>query len=377
MLPRLEKLVVNGSLGLYRDDGLAVVNGYSGPEMDRLRKKIIALFKENGFQITIEVNLTRTEFLDLMLDLENEKYYPYRKPNDTPLYVHRHSNHPQIILKQLPKMTAKRLSTLSCDEQEFSKAAREYEEVLKKSGFDEKLEFVQVQRTRRKKRDVIWFNPPFDLQVKGKIGKSFLSLLDKHFPPHHKLHSVINRNTVKISYCCMPNMASMIKQNNRKLLKKEEATDASPACNCRSPSDCPLEGNCIQESVVYNAKVTVEGKEVGDYIGVCEPAFKGRWSDHNSSFRQERYRAKTQLSQLVWKLKDEGKVPQVTWSILRKCSPYRAGSRHCDLCLWEKFYIINRDSGCINKKDELLGKCRHMNKFLLMNYKCRRKNKTR
>ena len=119
------------------------------------------------------------------------------------------------------------------------------------------------------------------------------------------------------------------------------------------------------------------GKEVGDYIGVCEPAFKGRWSDHNSSFRQERYRAKTQLSQLVWKLKDEGKVPQVTWSILRKCSPYRAGSRHCDLCLWEKFYIINRDSGCINKKDELLGKCRHMNKFLLMNYKCRRKNTNR
>ena len=53
-----------------------------------------AFFKQPGFQITIEVNVKITDFLDIYLDLENDKLYPYRKPNDTPLYVHRESNHP-------------------------------------------------------------------------------------------------------------------------------------------------------------------------------------------------------------------------------------------------------------------------------------------
>ena len=55
--------------------------------MDRLKKNIIAFFKEHGFQITIEINLKVTDFLDIYSDLEN-KFYPYRKPKNTPFYVH-------------------------------------------------------------------------------------------------------------------------------------------------------------------------------------------------------------------------------------------------------------------------------------------------
>ena len=69
-----------------------------------------------------------TDFLDIYLDLENDKLYPYRKPNDTPLYVHRESFK---FLKQLPKMTIERLSKLSCNEDEFVKASGEYQNVLK------------------------------------------------------------------------------------------------------------------------------------------------------------------------------------------------------------------------------------------------------
>ena len=54
-----------------------------------------------------------TDFLDINLELDNDKFYPYRKPNDTPLYVHRESNHPLNILKQLLKMTSEPLSNLS------------------------------------------------------------------------------------------------------------------------------------------------------------------------------------------------------------------------------------------------------------------------
>ena len=103
ILNHLEDIITNGSVGAYRDHGLAVVYKYSGPRMDKLRKNIIDFFKQHGFQIIIEINLKITDFLNIYLDLENHKFYPYRKPNDTPLYVHRESNHPLYIFKTTPK----------------------------------------------------------------------------------------------------------------------------------------------------------------------------------------------------------------------------------------------------------------------------------
>ena len=71
---------------------------------------------------------------------------------------------------------------------------------------------------RNRKRQIIWFNPPFNLKAKTKIGKLFLNLLEKHFPPHNKLHKLFNRTTVKISYSCMPNMNSYTYMHNHKVL---------------------------------------------------------------------------------------------------------------------------------------------------------------
>ena len=106
----------------------------------------------------MEINLKITDFLDIYLDLENEKFYPCRKPNDTPLYVHRESNHPLNILKQLSKMTSERISKLSCNEYEFIKASGEYQNVLKNSGFKDKLIYTPYnQRNRRQRnRKIIW-----------------------------------------------------------------------------------------------------------------------------------------------------------------------------------------------------------------------------
>ena len=49
LLNQLKDIITNGSIGVYRDDGLAVVHKYSGLQMDRLRKNIIAFFKQHGF----------------------------------------------------------------------------------------------------------------------------------------------------------------------------------------------------------------------------------------------------------------------------------------------------------------------------------------
>ena len=46
--------------------------------------------------------MKEVNFLDVTLDLRSGLYKPYNKPNDTPLYVHKNSNHPPSILKNPP-----------------------------------------------------------------------------------------------------------------------------------------------------------------------------------------------------------------------------------------------------------------------------------
>ena len=54
----------------------------------------------------------------------------------------------------------------------------------------------------------------------------------------------------------------------------------------------------------------------------------------------------------------------------KKTPPYQCGSKVCDLCLLEKVFIISADpDNLLNKRTELISKCRHRNKFLLANVK--------
>ena len=197
-------------------------------------------------------------------------------------------------------------------------------------------------------------------------SQNFLKLVDKHFPRHHKLHKILNRNTVKVSYSCLPNVASQISSHNKKVLNETVMTPV--LCNCRDRSQCPLDGKCLTPAVIYQGDINTNDGEHHKYIGQSEPPFKSRCSDHNTSFNDRKYATKTDLSLKVWDLKDRGKVPNVTFSIVRRSSPYQPGSDHCNLCLWEKFHIM-KSHDLLNKRDELVSKCRHVNKFLLKNFK--------
>ena len=109
LLNKLSSVVQKEHIGLYRDDGLAVITNANGPKMDKIRKTITGLFKQEGLSITIETNLSATDFLDVTFDLAANKYFPYRKPNDRPLYINAKSNHPPAVIKELPKMINRRL----------------------------------------------------------------------------------------------------------------------------------------------------------------------------------------------------------------------------------------------------------------------------
>jgi hypothetical protein len=73
-------------------------------------------------------------FLDVSLDLREGLYRPYIKPNDTPRYVNKMSNHPPSIIRNLPDGINKRLSSLSANEEIFNAATPVYQDALKKSG---------------------------------------------------------------------------------------------------------------------------------------------------------------------------------------------------------------------------------------------------
>ena len=80
------------NIGLYRDDGLGSFENKSDPELEKTKKKISKIFKDNGLNITIETNLHITEYLEVTFNLKTWKYYPYRKQNNSLQYIHNQSN---------------------------------------------------------------------------------------------------------------------------------------------------------------------------------------------------------------------------------------------------------------------------------------------
>ena len=56
LLNQLQEAIDKEYMGLYRDDGLTVVE-LSGPEINKLRKKVTKLSQDNDLKITIESNI--------------------------------------------------------------------------------------------------------------------------------------------------------------------------------------------------------------------------------------------------------------------------------------------------------------------------------
>ena len=141
-------------------------------------------------------------------------------------------------------------------------------------------------------------------------------------------------------------------------------------CNCRVKDSCPLNGSCQVERSIYQATVTCDDDPTyGEkfYIGLAEPKFKKRFANHKTSFCNERYEKETELSKEIWRLKRKDLVPNVTWKTIRQCAPFNRAALKCNLCLNEKLEIATfpDNDRLLNSRNELISKCRHVNKFTL------------
>ena len=181
------------------------------------------------------------------------------------------------------------------------------------------------------------------------------------------LHKYFNRNSIKVSYSCMPNMSSIIASHNRKIFNIK-TSNSEKGCNCRGwVASCPLNGKCLTEALVYKATVQ-SGDQKAEYIGLASTSFKSRFNNHTSSFKNRKQQHSTALSQHVWELKDENKQFEISWSIVSLAAPYQKETKKCQLCLMEKTLIILADRAtALNKRNEIMSKCRHKDKMLLVN----------
>ena len=175
---------------------------------------------------------------------------------------------------------------------------------------------------------------------KPSLAKSFLGFCRNTFFSHHKLRKICNKNSVKLSYSCMPNVATIISSHNKALLRKE-ATQPDPLpCNCRHKSNCSLDGRCREKSLVYKATVHVSNSNAMTYYGLCETEFKSCYYNHLQSFKHRHKASATELSKYIWRCKDAGLNPSVSWEIDRHAPAYNSGSCVCQLCLEEKYQML-------------------------------------
>ena len=119
------------------------------------------------------------DYLDVTFNLTDSSYRPFNKTNNEINYIHKQSNHPPSIIKQLPLSVERPLSKLSSNEKIFNSSILIYQKALIKSSYNDKLTYEKHNQkkdnSQQHKGQIIWFKPPYSKNVATKVGNFFLS----------------------------------------------------------------------------------------------------------------------------------------------------------------------------------------------------------
>ena len=117
----------------------------------------------------------------------------------------------------------RRLNEISSNKESFDEAAPVFQEALRNSGYEHTLKYENVKpnsesKAKNRSRNITWFHPPYSKHVATNVGKKFLSIVKDCFKQNHPLRKIFNKNTLKISYSCMPNLEAKITNHNKAIL---------------------------------------------------------------------------------------------------------------------------------------------------------------
>ena len=178
----------------------------------------------------------------------------------------------------------------------------------------------------------------------------------------------------------MPNMARVVTKHNSFIQRKLQPAPEAEAktCSCpkavRESGSCPLGGQCLLTNTIYQATVTevVSGK-VETYIGLASTDWKKRLGVHKTSFKHKpkpgaKSSNATELSNHIWKLKEQNIENKIDWKILDRAQPYNPTTKMCRLCLTEKYHLMySGKCSTLNNRSEFYSACRHKKGKLISN----------
>ena len=171
---------------------------------------------------------------------------------------------------------------------------------------------------------------------------------------------------VKVSYCCMSNMSSIISSHNKRLLRPRTI---KYGCNCWMRENCPLQNQCLTLNLIYWADVENNSYKVTKIkFGLSKTSFKMWFANHNKDFNHEQW--STELSKHIWLLKEDQITSRIRWSFAEKVY-VRTKINFCPLCLTKKLHLIehSNDHWLLNKRTKLISEGRHQVKLLLKSFK--------
>ena len=245
---------------------------------------------------------------------------------------------------------------------------------MRRSGRKSEIKYEtspHPNKRRSRKRKIIRFNPPYSEHVCTNIGREFLRLLTKNFPSTYRLHKTCNKRNVKLSYSCMPNMANLISKHNKTVVKrKTNFSSTTPPCNCRVKASRPLKKKCREKCIIYKATLTSDDSTM-HYLGSCETEFKARFYitaralNTNEKAMLPNFQRHSGLTKPMEKaLKLFGKLSYKP--------PLTNQGQGLACCVSQKSALFSKHiaypATLLNKRTELMGKCRHINKFKLKNF---------
>ena len=95
----------------------------------------------------------------------------------------------------------------------------------------------------------------------------------------------------------MSNTTTKISAHNRDILPNTPSKNAKQR-NCQQNENCPMNGACLKESLVYCATISCNDKNYKPrlYKGSCGISFRKRYSNHKKSFNLQLHKHDTKLS---------------------------------------------------------------------------------
>ena len=95
-----------------------------------------------------------------------------------------------------------------------------------------------------------------------------------------------------------------------------------------------------------------------------KPPLKKRFSNYKKSLNLNECKTEIDLSNEIWRIRNSGDHPKVTWELAKKYVPYNPQTKRRLLCLNEKLEnAAHKEQNLLNKRNGIVSKCRHQLKY--------------